>query len=129
MLRALCEENQGCNQGYKVTTWSKDTTKDQVAPGPTSSAPFSPAIISVVIILKGQLTILLKHPKLNSKSTQILYVKYIFETSDFAYTVHLLYFNNESYLSIYRVKNIFMPKFTLILINLKYILYFIIQLQ
>lgn len=75
--RALCEENPGCNSF--------------APPGPTSSAPFPPTILSVVIILKGQLMILLKHPKLVYKSTQILYLSCIFETSIFPYTVHLLY--------------------------------------
>lgn len=113
VLRALCEENSGCNN---------------FAPGPTSSAPFPPTIISVVIILKGQL--ILKHPKLVCKPTQILYLSYILKHQFFSTLfIYYTFFNTESYLSIYRVTNIFMPKFTLILINLKYILYFIIQLQ
>lgn len=89
-------------------------------------------MISVANILKGQLMILSKHPKFISTSTQILYLSNIFESSKFAYTVHLLYFLYYWILFKYlqsKKKNIFMPKFTLILINLKYILYFIIQLQ
>lgn len=74
------------------TTSAKDQASNSCAPHPTSLAPFPPAVIPVAIILKGQLMILAKHPKLISKSTQILYLSKIFETSKFAYTVHLLYF-------------------------------------
>lgn len=77
VLRALCEENEGFNSH---------------APHPTSSAPFTPTMISVAIILKGELMILSKCPKLISKYTQILYLSNVVETSKFAYTVHLLYF-------------------------------------
>lgn len=66
VLRALCEENPGYNS--------------LVPPGPTSSAPFPPTALSVVVILKGQLMILLKHPKLVCKSTQVSYLSCIFET-------------------------------------------------
>lgn len=75
--------------------------------------------------------ILLKHPKLVLQIYTNFILKLYIWNINFFLTLFIYYtfFNTESYLSIYRVTSIFMPKFSLILINLKYILYFIIQLQ
>lgn len=85
--------------------------------------------MSVDIILQGQWVLKLPQIGLQIYTNFILnaiYLKHQFFPTLFIYYT---FFNTESYLSIDRVTNIFMPKFTLILINLKYILYFIIQLQ
>lgn len=85
--------------------------------------------MSVDIILQGRWVLKLPQIGLQIYTKFILNAIYLKHQFFPTLLIYYTFFNTESYLSVDRVTNIFMPKFTLILINLKYILYFIIQLQ